>query len=130
MLTKSTVEANIPAHDLARARAFYEDTLGFTPSDEGVPGSVHYVAGPGTAFNVYETEFAGRAGHTIAQFHVDDLVAEVDELKRKGVGFEVYDLPGLEWDGEVATMPGMGKAAWFKDSEGNILCLDQDERGR
>ena len=44
--------------------------------------------------------------------------------KAKGVVFEQYDLPGDEWEDGVASMEGMGKAAWFKDSEGNILCID------
>jgi predicted enzyme related to lactoylglutathione lyase len=78
----------------------------------------------GTMFSVYQTEFAGQAGHTIAQLHVDDVVAETRALQAKGVAFETYDMPGVEWDDGVADMAGMGKAAWFKDSEGNILCLD------
>ena len=80
----------------------------------------------GTAFNVYQTEYAGRAGHTIAQWHVDDLKSEVRDLKAKGVVFEVYaDMPGVEWKDEIAHIPQMGKSAWFKDSEGNIMCLDE-----
>ena len=49
------------------------------------------------------------------------------DLKAKGVTFETYDMPGVEWDGEIASMAGMGRAAWFKDSEGNTMCLDQEE---
>jgi hypothetical protein len=75
-------------------------------------------------FSVYQTEFAGQAGHTIAQLHVDDVVAETRALQAKGVAFETYDMPGVEWDDGVASMGAMGQAAWFKDSEGNILCLD------
>ena len=79
----------------------------------------------GTAFNIYRTEYAGQAGHTIAQWHVSDIESEVRDLKDKGVVFEHYDLPDVDWDGDVASMAGMGKAAWFKDSEDNIMCLDQ-----
>jgi hypothetical protein len=78
----------------------------------------------GTKFSVYQTEYAGQAGHTVAQFHVDGVVAEARALQAKGVGLETYDLPGVEWDGGIADMGPMGKAAWFKDSEGKILCLD------
>ncbi|WP_222263220.1 VOC family protein [Modestobacter marinus] len=54
-------------------------------------------------------------------------LSEVHDLKAKGVVFEVYeDMPGVTWDGEVATIEGMGRAAWFKDSEGNVLCVDQE----
>jgi len=124
MLSNSTVTANIPASDLKRARAFYADKLGFTPSSEVDGMLLVYKTDGGSTFSVYQTEYAGQAKHTIAQWHVDDVDEEVRKLKTKGVTFERYDLPGVEWDGDVASMQGMGKAAWFKDSEDNILCLD------
>jgi predicted enzyme related to lactoylglutathione lyase len=130
MLNDSRVEANIPAADIERAKAFYADKLGLTPVAEPFPGYLQYETAGGTPFNVYQTEYAGIAGHTIAQFHVSDVEHEVRDLKAKGVAFEVYeDMPGVEWQGEVAVMSGMGKAAWFKDSEGNILCVDEAPRG-
>jgi predicted enzyme related to lactoylglutathione lyase len=128
MLSDSRVEANIPASDLKRAREFY-DNLGLTPSAEFEGVAMTYKTTGGTSFNIYETEYAGQAGHTIAQWHVDDIQAEVDDLKAKGIRFEVYDLPGVEWDGDIASIPGLGHAAWFKDSEGNIMCLDDSAPG-
>jgi predicted enzyme related to lactoylglutathione lyase len=125
MLTNSKVTANIPASDLARARDFYADKMGLTPKEE-LPGDVLvYRTAGGTDFQLYRTDYAGQAGHTIAQWHVTDIESEVNDLKGKGVTFETYDLPGVQWDGEIASMEGMGRAAWFKDSEGNIMCLDQ-----
>lgn len=130
MLSDSIVTANIPAGDLRRARDFYADKLGLTPERE-LPGeALLYRTSGGTAFQVYRTDQAGRAGHTIAQWHVDDIEAEVHDLEAKGVTFEVYDLPGVEWDGVIASMGGAGRAAWFRDSEGNIMCVDQDESTR
>ena len=129
MLSDSRVEANIPAADIDRAKAFYEDKLGLTPSAEPIQGYLRYETSSGTAFNIYQTEYAGQAGHTIAQIHVQDVAKEVEDLKAKGVAFEVYDMPGVEWQGEVAVLAGMGKAAWFKDSEGNILCVDEPAAG-
>ena len=123
MLNDSKVTANVPAADLDRARSFYADKLGLTPVQEGEGGLVYATAG-GTSFFIYQTEFAGQAGHTIAQWHVADIDGEVRELKDKGVTFERYDMPGLTWDGDIATIPEMGRAAWFKDSEDNILCID------
>ena len=129
MLNNSKVMANIPASDIARARDFYADKLGLTPTQE-MPGEVLvYHTGGGTDFQIYRTDFAGQAGHTIAQFHVDDIESEVHDLKAKGVSFEVYDLPGTTWDGEIASMEGMGRAAWFKDSEGNTMCIDEPNTG-
>lgn len=127
MLTNSTVTANIPASDLGRARDFYADVLGLTPSSES-PGGLVFTTSGGTNFTIYETEHAGRAGHTIAQWHVPDVAAEVAALRERGLEFEHYDLPGITWDGDVAEMAGFGHAAWFKDSEGNVMCLD-DARG-
>jgi predicted enzyme related to lactoylglutathione lyase len=125
MLTNSKVTANIPASDLSRARDFYAEKMGLTPKEE-LPGDVLvYRTAGGTDFQIYRTDYAGQAGHTIAQWHVSDIESEVRDLKGKGVTFEVYDLPGTTWDGEIASMEGMGRAAWFKDSEGNTMCLDQ-----
>jgi predicted enzyme related to lactoylglutathione lyase len=127
MLDSSRVEANIPASNLARARDFYADKLGLTPSQEYEGVAMSFRTTAGTSFNLYETEYAGLARHTIAQWHVDDIEKEVEDLKAKGVEFQVFDLPGVEWQAEVASLPGMGRAAWFTDSEGNVMCLDQAE---
>lgn len=125
MLTSGTVTANIPASDLSRARSFYADTLGMTPTNEIAGEVLVYRTDGGTLFSLYRTDFAGTAGHTIAQWHVEDVEKEVRDLQSKGVAFETYDMPGVEWDDGIATMPGMGRAAWFKDSEGNIMCIDE-----
>jgi predicted enzyme related to lactoylglutathione lyase len=125
MLNDSKVEANIPASDLTRAREFYADKLGLTPTEEFGEEALVYRTAGGTAFSVYRTEYAGQAGHTIAQWHVADIESEVHDLKAKGVTFEVYDIPGTTWDGEIASMEGLGRAAWFKDSEGNTMCIDE-----
>jgi predicted enzyme related to lactoylglutathione lyase len=126
MLNTSRVEANIPAADLGRARAFYADKLGLTPTRELAGSNLVYETQAGTRFTIYETAHAGRAGHTIAQWHVDDIESQVRDLKAKGVVFEVYDMPGVRWDGEIASLEGLGRAAWFTDSEGNIMCIDQE----
>ena len=128
MLSSSRVEANIPAGDLTRARELYADKLGLTPVRDVMGVNLVYETSGGTRFNLYETAYAGQAGHTIAQFHVDDIDAEVHDLQAKGVDFEVYeDMPGVRWDGVIASLEGIGRAAWFRDSEDNILCVDQPE---
>jgi predicted enzyme related to lactoylglutathione lyase len=129
MLNDGTVTANIPAGDLKRAREFYVSTLGLAPSFEMDGVMLIFRTAGGSSFSVYETEFAGQAGHTIAQWHVPDVDREVRDLKAKGVQFEHFELPGAEWQDDVASMAGMGKAAWFKDSEGNILCVDDGQLG-
>ena len=126
MLSTSTVEATVPAGDLGRARAFYEGVLGLEPVVDIADTWVTYRLGGGTHLNLSETQYAGQAGHTVAQWHVDDVEAEVRELKSRGVAFQVYaDMPESQWDGEVATLGGMMKAAWFTDTEGNVMCVDE-----
>ena len=125
MLSKGTVTANLPAADLGRARNFYAEKLGLTPSQELAGVILVYRTAGGSTFSIYQTDYAGQAGHTLAQWHVDDVDAEVADLKSKGVAFEHYDdMPGVEWNNDVASLGDMGKAAWFKDSENNILCID------
>ncbi len=125
MLNNGTITANLPATDLGRARAFYADKLGLTPSQEFEGMMLVYRTAGGSTFSIYQTDYAGQAGHTLAQWHVDDVDAEVGNLKSKGVAFEHYDdMPGVEWNNDVASLGDMGKAAWFKDSENNILCVD------
>ena len=116
--------------NLEESVRFYADVLGLTPSREIDGIQLTYRTEGGTTFYVYATDFAGQAGHTLAQWHVDDLESEVRDLQAKGVAFEVYDgMPGVRWDGVIAVLEGMGRAAWFKDSEGNTLCLDQEDAG-
>ncbi len=124
MLTDA--HATLPAADLQRLRGFYEERLGLTPSQE-MPGALIYGTGP-SAFQVYETPNAGSATNTALTWLVDDLDAEMRRLRDAGVTFEDYDQPGLTTEDGVAEADG-AKAAWFKDSEGNILCLTQMPQG-
>ena len=67
-----------------------------------------------------------RSASVLQVEHLDTAYGQTRILK--GVTFEVYeDMPGVRWDGDIATMPGLGRSAWFKDSEGNTMCLDQAE---
>ncbi|HEY1227560.1 MAG TPA: hypothetical protein VGF26_09580, partial [Ramlibacter sp.] len=59
-----------------------------------------------------------------AFWSVDDVDREIEALKAKGVVFESYDMPG-ERSASGAITAGGAKAAWFKDSEGNIMALIQ-----
>ena len=92
MLNDSKVTANVPVSDLDRARRFYADMLGLTPADEN-PGGLVYTTGGGTTFFLYQTEYAGQAGHTIAQWHVASVADEVRDLKAKGVSSSTTTCP-------------------------------------
>jgi len=123
MLQRFPLHAYIPAKDVARARRFYEDKLGFHPKEE-VAGGVAYEFGDGTACFLYPTPNAGTSKASQAFWQVDDVEREVAELKSRGVEFEDYDMPGERSPSGVITAGG-AKAAWFKDTEGNILAIIQ-----
>jgi len=115
--------AYIPVADLSRARAFYEEKLGFVPKVEN-NGGVIYQCGDHTACFMYPSMFAGTSRASQAFWQVEDVEREVAELKRKGVAFEEYDMPNLKTKDGIATGGG-AKTAWFKDTEGNTMAIVQ-----
>ena len=115
--------ATLPAANIERARKFYSEKLDMTPKSVEPDGSLRYQC-DGTEFLVYQTQYAGTAKNTAIGFHSDNIEQEMQELRSKGVVFEEYDMPGLKTVHGLATI-GDFKAAWFKDSEGNILAIDQ-----
>lgn len=131
MLEKGSVAARLPARDLERARAFYADKLGLEPSEER-PGGLLYRCARGE-FALFQSDSAPSGSHTQMAWEVDDIEGVVGQLKAQGVVFEEYDLPGLTTVDGLAEIPdnypskgGVGeRAAWFKDSEGNLLAIGQ-----
>jgi len=123
MLQKYPFHAYIPARDLQRARRFYEDKIGLRPKDASA-GGVFYEFGGGTACFLYPSAGAGTSKASQAFWDVDDLERVVRELEKRGVQFEDYDMPGMKTVNHVFEGGG-AKAAWFKDSEGNIMALVQ-----
>ena len=121
MLQKFPLYAYIPARDVARARRFYEDKLGFKPKEDVSDGVIYDFAN-GTSCFLYPTPNAGTSQASQAFWQVDDVDAEMAELKSRGVVFEDYDVPG-ERSPSGAIIANGAKAAWFKDTEGNILAI-------
>jgi len=109
--------------DIGESLRFYERTLGFKSKIE-INGGVVYEFAKGTACFLYPTPNAGTSQASQAFWEVDDIEREVAELKARGVVFENYDMPGDKSPSGVVTSGG-AKAAWFKDSEGNILAIIQ-----
>jgi catechol 2,3-dioxygenase-like lactoylglutathione lyase family enzyme len=131
MLADGGVAARLPAQDLARARAFYSEKLGLEPSEER-PGGLLYRCARGE-FALFTSAGEPSGTHSQMGFEVEDIEATVAELRRRGVDFHEYDLPGLETEDGVAEVagnyPSTGgrgeRAAWFHDSEGNLLGIGQ-----
>jgi catechol 2,3-dioxygenase-like lactoylglutathione lyase family enzyme len=134
MLDQSEVATRLPAQDLDRARAFYAEKLGLRPVEER-PGGLRYRCG-NSYFALFESAGAVSGTHTQMGWEVADIEAVVAELRARGVVFEEYDLPGLTTVNGIADVagnyPSKGgrgeKAAWFKDSEGNLIGIGQPVR--
>lgn len=124
MLTHASVTTMLPVVDMARARAFYEGRLGFEPGGLKPDGKFVYAVG-GTTLALFPKPEGTKADHTAVSFQVADIAASVAALERAGVVFEDYDFPGLKTIDHVCVL-GAEKAAWFKDTEGNVLCIHQD----
>lgn len=126
MISNSKISPTLPVVDLERAKKFYRDTLGLRISGEDEAG-VLFEAGSGCNLYIYKRG-PTKADHTVLSFDVEDVRKEVDELRRKGVRFEEYNMPemGLKTVNGIATMRSgqyVTDSAWFKDTEGNILAL-------
>jgi catechol 2,3-dioxygenase-like lactoylglutathione lyase family enzyme len=115
--------ATLPASDLARAKRWYQEVLGLTPVVE-TDQWLTYRCGD-SVIQLYPTGSAGTAQHTLGGWVVEDLDATVAELRDRGVMFEEYDFPGLKTVDGIAQLGDVERAAWFKDSEGNILAISQ-----
>ena len=121
MLQNAPFFAYLPAKDVPRARKFYEQKLGFKAGRE-LAGGVTYEFANGTACFLYPTPNAGTSHASQAFWQVKDIEREVAELKSRGIELEDYDMPGEKSPSGVIKAGG-AKAAWFRDTEGNILAI-------
>jgi catechol-2,3-dioxygenase len=122
MLTDCSVAATLPFEGLAAAKDFYGKKLGLPlQAGSAKDGYMRFGAGGGTVIEVFESD-SKKSDDTAATFHVADLAREMADLKKRGVTFEEYDLPGVKTVNGVATM-GSSRAAWFKDPGGNVIGL-------
>ena len=123
ILNTATPWAALPVEDLARAKAFYAEKLGLTPSRE-VEGALFYEGSGNSGFLLFPTGGRPSGEYTQMAWFVKDIAAAVAELKRRGVRFEDYDFPGLKTIDGIADL-GYERSAWFRDSEGNLLAIGQ-----
>ena len=119
--------AMLPAADIERAKRWYQEKLGLSPSVEN-EGGLEFQTGGGTRFGVYPSEFAGTNQATAMGFEVEELDKVADELIEKGVEFEHFDLPYAKTDDRGVAEIGPYRAFWFKDSEGNTLNVYHEQR--
>jgi catechol 2,3-dioxygenase-like lactoylglutathione lyase family enzyme len=134
VLKNGRVATRIPVQDLDRARRFYAEKLGLEPSEERPGGLLYRCAGG--EFALFDSAGGSPGTFTQMAWDVDDIEATVAEMKARGVVFEEVDLPGLrtvdgiaEVSGNYPSKGGKGeRAAWFRDSEGNMLGIGEPIR--
>lgn len=124
MLPQAKVTAMLPVIDMNRARGFYEGKLGFQPDGPKVDGRYEYRL-DGVTLALIPREGGTKAEHTALSFEVRDIAQRIRAMEQAGVVFEDYDLPGLKTVEHVCVL-GSEKAAWFRDTEGNYLCLHEE----
>jgi predicted enzyme related to lactoylglutathione lyase len=127
VLTHNPMTAILPVRDLNRARDFYENKLGLQAEGMQADGKFLLRCGGGARIALFPKPDGTKAEHTAMSFRVEDIVSEIRELKHRGVQFHDYDLPGLMTFQHVCVL-GSEKAAWFSDTEGNVLCLHEERK--
>ena len=123
MLSSARYSAALPCSDLARAKSFYADKLGLVPAYE-LPDRAFYKGRNGTEFLLFASSGTASGSHDQMRFSVTDIESEVRDLKQRGVRFEEFDFPGFDKATSIALV-GDHSAAWFKDTEGNLLVIAQ-----
>ena len=125
MLSNAPVTTILPVIDMQRARDFYETRLGLKPVGLKPNGQFVYACAGGASIALFPKEGGTKAEHTALSFQVQNIGSVISALEKAGVAFENYDLPGLKTVNHVCVL-GSEKAAWFKDTEGNYLCIHED----
>ena len=121
MLGDSKAFSGFAANDIQAARKFYGETLGLKVSEDHGLLTLHLAGGNNVL--IYPKPNHVPATFTVLNFPVDDVDKAVDELTRRGVRFETYDMPDIKTDAK-GIMRGKGPTiAWFKDPAGNILSV-------
>jgi catechol 2,3-dioxygenase-like lactoylglutathione lyase family enzyme len=126
MLSNARIEARIPTQDLARARRWYAEKLGLEPVEER-KGGLRYEGASGV-FCLFASAGVSDGSFTQMAFYVDDIEAAVAALRARGVVFEEYEGAVdaiMDIEGNYPSKGRGERAAWFRDSEGNLLGIGQ-----
>jgi predicted enzyme related to lactoylglutathione lyase len=126
VMNTSGITAALPAQDVSRAKAFYAEKVGLQALESDFlkarDGQVGLTVGEGVSqLSVFPARVRSSGEFTLAVIRAADVRAAVEEMRGHGVEFEGYDTPETRTENGIARMPGGGEAAWFKDSEGNLV---------
>jgi catechol 2,3-dioxygenase-like lactoylglutathione lyase family enzyme len=123
MFKNTKAFSSFSVDDLQKAKQFYGETLGLEVV-ESPEGLELHIAGSTPVF-VYPSDNYTPPKHTVLNFPVEDVEAAVDELAKRGVSVEHYDLPDLTTDekGIFRGESGPPAIAWFKDPADHVLSV-------
>jgi len=127
MFKNTQAFSSFSVDDLRKAKEFYGRTLGLDVAE--VPEGLELRIAGGARVFIYLSDDYTPPEHTVLNFPVDDIEVAIDELARKGVRMEHYDLPGIKTDemGVFRGKSGPKAIAWFKDPAGHILSVVQEK---
>ena len=124
MFGKTKAFSSFSVNDLQKAGKFYRETLGLDVK-ETAEGLELHISGGNTIF-IYPKLNHTPATFTILNFPVENIDSAVEELRRRGVQFEIYKERELKTD-DKGIFRGPGPTiAWFKDPAGNFLSVFQE----
>jgi Glyoxalase/Bleomycin resistance protein/Dioxygenase superfamily. len=127
MLSNNVISAVLASADLEKTRDFYENKLGLPLSAKTIKNHLLFECANGTTILIYGRGAGNKADHTQVRFWSTDVDSDVKMLADRGVVFDDYDFPTLKTVNHIATTPGVGRSAWFKDPDGNTLAIFQPE---
>ncbi len=123
-LATKHVTTMLPITDADRARSFYGTVLELPYQGTNTEGSLIFELAGGAGLGLMLRPAGTQSPHTAISFDVDDISATIAELQSRGATFDDYDLPDLKTVDHVCVL-GSERAAWFRDPDGNVLCLHQ-----
>jgi catechol 2,3-dioxygenase-like lactoylglutathione lyase family enzyme len=123
-LAHRSVAMMLPVTDVDRAQKFYSESLGLDYTGTNDEGSAIFALMGGSTLLLLPRPDGTRSESTAMSFEVEDIASEISALEGRGVVFEDYDLPEIKTVDHICEF-GTEKAAWFKDPDGNVLCVHE-----
>lgn len=127
MLANHKISAVLVSTNLEQSRDFFENKLRLPLSSKTIKNHLLFECGDGTTILIYGRGSGNKADHTQVRFWTENIEADVKALLDRGVVFEELDMGTFKTINHIATSPGIGRSAWFKDPDGNTLALFQPE---
>lgn len=129
MLNRFHVNPILPAQNGDRARTFYRDVLGLDLLTGPADDPMVFGAASGTSIALTELPDRVPPSYPMISFMVEDIEALVQELKARGATFQppgAGSFAGVEGtaEGDIIDF-GAVKSAFLKDTEGNVIALNE-----